>query len=512
MARKPGTIVGNNGGRVLLLLLLFFLAIYSFISNGFSTFAIICSIPILGAFVITVFRFRMMSFWMLVCINYILQWRDCPFPSGIPMSLYNEMLELLLIALAIIDLKDAKFERCGNVMLLALIIWCGFCTIEVFNDTCNLGINIGAWYQGVRMMAYQLMYAFIVFTIYIKNPRILVRYLYVWGCLSLFAVFWVWKQKYIGFTHLEESWIQGPGRSTHIINGGTLTRYFSIYSDAATYGIGIASTAVAFIIFGITSKIRKHKYFFLFVGFACAWGMFPSGTRTAIACMMAGFVLYVFLSKSLKIAIPLTLIFGLLVFLLAFTKIGNGNQQIRRMRSAFDKSDASANQRTINQETMRKYMKEAPWGIGLGMYGEQVPANNKYRLMSTIAADSEYVFIWLRTGIIGITVFLISNALMLLGGCWIVFFTLKNSTLRGIGAGFCCAFISQQLGGYGNQVLMQFPNGLVFYGGLTIVYILPHIEKEWIKYEEEIIAKQEERKQLKKEKREKKRIKGMFGW
>ena len=176
------------------------------------------------------------------------------------------------------------------------------------------------------------------------------------------------------------------------------------------------------------------------------------------------------------------------------------------MRSAFDKSDASANQRTINQETMRKYMKEAPWGIGLGMYGEQVPANNKYRLMSTIAADSEYVFIWLRTGIIGITVFLISNALTLLGGCWIVFFTLKNSTLRGIGAGLCCAFVSQQLGGYGNQVLMQFPNCITFYGGLSIVYILPIIEQEWNIYEGELLAKQEEKKRLKLEKKRASRV------
>ena len=512
MAQRINYFSGNTGGRVLLLLLLFFLAIYSFVNAGFTPFAFICAVPILVLLVIAAFKSSMLSFWALICINYIVQWKDAPLPSGIPVSLYNEMLELILIALAIIDIKDSKFERCGNLMLLALIIWCGFCTIEVLNDTCNLGINISAWFQGVRMLAFQLMYAFIVFTIYIKNPKILVRYLYVWGCLALFAAFWVWKQKYIGFTHLEESWIQGPGRTTHIINGGTLIRYFSIYSDAATFGIGIASTAVAFIIFGITSKIKKHKYFFLIVGSACAWAMFPSGTRTAIACMMLGFILYVFLSKSIRIAIPITIIFGVLVFLLAFTKIGNGNQQIRRMRSAFDKSDASANQRTINQETMRKYMKEAPWGIGLGMYGEQVPANNKYRLMSTIAADSEYVFIWLRTGEIGITTFLVSTFIMLAGACWVVFFTLKTPSLRGIGAGFCCAFASQQLGGYGNQVLMQFPNGLVFYGGLAIVYILPHIEKEWIDYETGIIAKQEEKKRLKKEKREKARVKGLLGW
>ena len=176
------------------------------------------------------------------------------------------------------------------------------------------------------------------------------------------------------------------------------------------------------------------------------------------------------------------------------------------MRSAFDKNDASANVRTINQETMRKYMKEAPWGIGIGMGFNNVPANNKYRRMATIAPDSEYVFIWLRAGKIGIITFLITTAIMLVGACWIVFFILKSPSLRGIGAGFCCAFVSQQLGGYGNQVLMQFPNCLVFYGGLAIVYVLPWMEKEWIEWENNILAKQEEKKRLKLEKKRASRV------
>ena len=251
----------------------------------------------------------------------------------------------------------------------------------------------------------------------------------------------------------------------------------------------MASTGVAFIIFGITSKIKKFKYIFLFIGILCIWGMFPSGTRTAIACVGAGFILYIFLSKSFKIAIPFTILFALGAFILVFTNIGNGNQQIRRMRSAFDKTDASANVRSINQETMKKYMRDAPWGIGVGMGMDNVPANNKYRRMATIAPDSEYVFIWLHTGVIGITIFIITTVMILLGACRIVFFKLKSPSLRGIGAGMCCAFVSQQLGAYGNQVLMQFPNGLVFYGAISVVYILPYIENEWIEYEAKLLNK-----------------------
>ena len=506
MNKALKTYAKDNGGRVSLLLLLFFVAIYEFISAGFSAFAIICFIPTIILFVIGSFRYRMFLFWVLVIINYFLQMQDAPKIPG-PMSLPNEILQLSLLAIALIDLENSLFERIGNIMFFSLLAWCSFCIVEILNDTCGLGINIGAWYQGARMMAFQLIYIFLVFTLYVTNPKILKYYLYVWGALALFAVFWVWKQQYIGLTRNEFNWLYyGPGQSTHLLQAGTLIRYWSIYGDAANYGIGIASTGVAFFIFGITAKIKKLKYFFLIVGGLCIWGMFPSGTRTAMGCIMAGFIAYIFLSKSFKIAVPFTILFVFFAFILVFTNIGQGNQQIRRMRSAFDKKDASANVRSINQATMKKYMKDAPWGIGMGMFGSNVPANNKYNRMATIAPDSEYVFIWLRTGVVGITVFLICTAIMLLGACWIVFFTLKSPSLRGIGAGFCCAFVSQQLGGYGNQVLMQFPNGLVFYGGLTIVYVLPWIEKEWIEWENKELAIQEEKKRLKLEKKRASRV------
>lgn len=501
---KYSSFVQNNGGRVLILFLLFLLAIYQFSTAGFNAFAIVCLIPVISLFIIAAFRYRMFVFWMLIFVNYLLQMKDISLP--VPMSLPNEMLEIILLALAIIDVKELKAERAGNMMLYALLLWCGFCTIEVLNNTCGLGINVGAWYTGARAMAFQIMYAFLVFSLYITKPKALMTYIFIWGGLALLACFWVWKQKNMGFTAAENVWIQTRGRSTHILQAGTLIRYFSIYSDAANFGIGIAATSVAFFIFAITSKILKHRIFFALVGAACLWAMFPSGTRTAIFCFFAGFIVYIFLSKSIKIAVPVTILFTLFVFMLAFTTIGNSNQQIRRMRSAFDKNDASAGTRSVNQKAMKKYMAEAPWGIGLGIGYQNIPANNKYWKVANTPPDSEYVYIWQHTGSIGLTMFIITTIIMFMGACWIVFFRIKSPSLRGIGSGMCCAFVAMQLGGYGNQVLMQFPNCLVFYGGLSLVYGLPFYEEEWNEYEGKLLAKQEERKRLKLEKKKASRV------
>ena len=229
--------------------------------------------------------------------------------------------------------------------------------------------------------------------------------------------------------------------------------------------------------------------------------MFQSGTRTAIFCLAAGLMLFIVLSKSVKIAVPFSIAFVIFAFILVFTNIGDGNQQIRRMRSAFDSSDASSNVRDINKAAIRKYIQDAPWGLGIGSTQANIPSNNKYRKLSDIPPDSEYVYIWVHTGVIGITVFIITTLIMLAGACWIVMFRLKSRSLMGIGAGLCGSFVAIQLGAYANQILMQFPNCLLFYGGLSIVYILPYMEPAWIEYENKRLAEIAEKKRLKLEKK-----------
>lgn len=499
----------ENGGRVLVLFLLFSLAIYQFVTVGLPAFAIICIIPFFIPAIYAVFRWQMFTFWTLIFVNYFIQFvaKNKWLPSGIPTSLLNEMLEIMLLAIAIIDTrKTIFFNRTLNIMFLMLIVWSSFCTLQLLNNTCSLGIDVAGWYTGARLMAFQLLYAFLVFSLFISNPETLFKYLKVWAWLSLFSAFWTWKQQNIGFSDAENAWLQTAGRTTHIINGGTLIRYFSTFNDAACYGIHAASAAITFIIISITTRIKKDRIFFLITGLLVIWQMFASGTRTATFCLIAGFLTFLVLSKSIRIFIPSAIIGGILLCLLMFTTIGNGNQQIRRMRSGFNKNDASANVRDINQAAIKVYLADAPWGIGLGASYNNVPANNKFNKLSKIPPDSEYVYIWVHTGVIGITTFLITTAIMLIGACWIVFFRLRNRSLMGVGAGLCAAFVSMQLGGYANQVLMQFPNCLTFYGGLAIVYILPYIEPAWIEYEEKRFAEQEEKKRIKLEKKLAKRV------
>lgn len=497
----------EHGGRVLLLFLLFLLAIYNFITAGFNSFAIVCLSPLIIGFGYIAFKKKEIVFFGLIFVNYFLQFfgRNQWLPSSIPTSVYNEFLELILIAIVLIDIRKEKhFGRTMNIMMFAVMLWTILCLLEIFNDTCGLGINVSAWFTGFRLMAFQLIYFVIIFSLYIDSPQILIKYIKVWACLALFSVFWTWKQSYIGLTPAEHAWLYSGGPSTHLVNG--IIRYWSTFSDAANYGCNAAATSVAFLIFGLTSRFPKERIFFILTSVAILWGMFASGTRTAIACYFAGLLVYIFLSKSVKFAIPVIIFTILSFFLLAFTNIGQGNNQIRRMRSAFNKNDASANVRDINKATMAKYLQDAPWGIGIGIHNGDVPARNKYVVMSYIAPDSEYVYMWIHTGRIGVSVFALSMFLMFAGACRIVLFKLKSKTLIGIGAGLCCAFAAIQLGAYLNQVLYQYPNGLIFFGGLAIVYVLPYLEKDWEAHEQTRLEELEEKNRLKLEKKKASRV------
>ena len=491
----------ENGGRVILLFLLFALAIYLFINAGFNAYAVICLSPLVIFFIYAAFKWKMGVFCTLIIVNWFIMNRNFSIPF--PTSLADESLEILLIAIAIIDIRNTPhFGRAWNFMLLAILIWCGLCTIEVLNDTCGLGLQINAWFVGFRYLALHLVWIILVFSIYISDPKSLTFYLRLWACLSLFSAFYTWKMIHIGLTAKESSWLYSPGNRTHLLNAGTLIRYWSTFNDAATYGCNASASAVAFLIFGITSKIKFDKIFFILTSVIVTWGMFQSGTRTAMITLIAGFIVFLFLSRSVKILVPSAIMGGILLFILMFTNIGNSNQQMRRMRSAFNREqDASANVRDINKAAIAKYIEDAPWGIGLGMMSKDIPANNKFKILSDIPPDSEYVFIWVRTGPIGVTVFTCCMVMILIGGCIIVLFKLKSPSLIGIGGGFCAAFVSIHLGGYANQILFQYPNGLTFFGGMAIVYLLPYIEPEWIKYEENKIAKIEEKKRLRVEKK-----------
>ena len=500
----------NSGGRVLILFLLFLFALYQLSTSGITGFAAVCLLPALGIFIYLAFKHQNALFWFIFTMNYFVMGLQRYGYIPVPITVVAVLPQLLLLMSLLILPPKKEGGKFATPMFLGIILWTIYLVLQLFNDTCNLPISIGDWLTNITFFSLYFIITYILINKIINTPENIIRFIRLWAFFSIVAAFWAWRQQTFGWDNAENAWLMSGARRTHIIGGSI--RYFSFFSDAANFGCSLAASAVTFYIIALTTKLKKDKILFSIAGALSTYGFFTSGTRTALVCFIAGIFLYIFLSKSVKLTITVTILGGLFVFFMMGTDIGNGNMQIRRMRSTFNKDDASLGVRDINKESMKKYLKDAPFGFGINIKESSIPPFNKFRKVYETSNDSTYVYFWQRTGIVGVYVFAIMNIIILAGGSIVVLFRLKNKACKGIAAGFCCAFVAIQVGGYANHILLQYPNIILFYGGMAIVYLLPTIEQDWISYEERCVAIQEEKKRLRQEKIENMKVKPWYSW
>lgn len=158
-----------------------------------------------------------------------------------------------------------------------------------------------------------------------------------------------------------------------------------------------------------------------------------------------------------------------------FTYIGHGNAEIRRMRSAFNVSeDASFIARMQNQEKMRTFMDTHPFGVGVGKAKRSEQGDYLYQLPT----DTSYVYVWVETGIVGLTFFIAMFLIILLRGSYLIWFKIKDRELKGLLSALLGGIAGMLVSSYGNEMLQQFPNGPTVYMCLAFVLLGPQFDKE----------------------------------
>ena len=186
--------------------------------------------------------------------------------------------------------------------------------------------------------------------------------------MTLLAAAKGYWQKNKGFDSTELSWLWAYGARTHFIHSGI--RYFSFFTDAGLFGASMGLSCTVFTLTFFYTKNLFLRLFYLIVGMAGFYGLLISGTRSAIAVPIAGLGLFLFLSKSWKIGIISFILLAGGIGMLKYTKIGENNKLIRRMRTVFDTEDQSMMARFENQKALNAYMDEMPFGIGMGAIGK----------------------------------------------------------------------------------------------------------------------------------------------
>ncbi|WP_435624551.1 hypothetical protein [Flagellimonas sp.] len=395
----------------------------------------------------------------------------------IPMTwglLMDGLMVLMYLALFFKAFRiKVPWERANSQLTLLVTIWFGYAVLQIVNPEA---VSIAAWFYAMRGLAlYQWLFVPLVFMLFNKEKDLHLFFV-IWGVLSVLATMKGMQQLIFGVDSYEQAWLDAGGDVTHILFGKL--RIFSFYSDAGQFGASQGHTGVVFGVLALFAKNRKFQIFCGIVAMAGLLGMMISGTRGAIAVPAMGGVMFILVRKHIP-SIVLGVIAGIGVFVFfKYTTIGNDNDQIRRMRTAFDPNDASLEMRRINQAKLKGYLATRPLGGGIGSTGNWGKRFSPNTFLANTATDSWFVAVWADTGIVGLYLHLFILFFILITGAYNCMFKIRDDWLKGQITALVCGMAGIMLASYGNGVFGQFPTCILMYTGMVFIFISPKLDKK----------------------------------
>lgn len=410
----------------------------------------------------------------LFFINYFLLGITRYFPiDGVSVIMDISLLLLFVcILFNILAGVDFPWERVKkNPLVYLWLIWLIYTVCEILNPTAMLN----AWILTRGLMYNAVITVFLTALLIDKTKYIKILF-FILSVFTLLAICKAFGQKFFGFDAAEWAWLERDGGKTHLIATGV--RYFSFFTDAGNFGSNMGFALVAYMILAIYVKNNVLRIYYFVVSILAGYAMFLSGTRGAMIVPLGGLAMYIILNKNIKgiLGGGLTLLIVYIFF--AFTYIGEGNEQIRRMRTAFKPTkDASYLVRKENQRRLATYMRHRPFGEGLGLAGVS-GMQFSYRFTTSIPTDSHYVSIWVQCGIIGLLLHIGILLFVIVYSGYIIMFRIRNKELKGLLIAMNCGVFGLMLSAYGNNFFGQFPTGMIVNMCQTFLVLGEYFDKE----------------------------------
>lgn len=421
-------------------------------------------LPFVFTFLYLLFRYPIIGLYTAVSLGFVLLGIG-RYVSGIPIGLAMDgILVITLIALIFnkfyerIDWEPAK----KDITLLALI-WFGYTLFQIINPEAR---SFAAWFSGRGLGFYMLLMVPLTL-LFIDSNRKLNIFFYIWGVFTLLVTLKGVMQLILGVDPWEQAWLNEGNYKTHILFGKL--RVFSFLSDAGQFGANQAYSAVVATIVSMSQTKWKSKLFFIIVALAGFYGMIVSGTRGAISIPLAGFSAFFVLRKNIPVMISGFFMLIIVFVFFKYTTIGQGNDQIRRMRTAFDPNDASLQVRLENQRKLKSYMASRPFGGGIGHGGVKAQKYLPNAYLSQIPTDSGYVLIWVEMGIVGLLLHLFILFYVVGKSSYCIMFRIRDPNLKLQMAALTSGIFGIMVANYGNAVLYQMPTSMLIYTSMALM-------------------------------------------
>jgi len=432
---------------------------------------ILLVIALVLPFVITVFYEPRIGFVAYIIYSFFIAFlgrevADLPFLYGIEIVLFISWIAALLH-----NSKEYNWSFIKNDLCILGLIWFGITVLELGNPA---GANPLGWFTDGRYPLLWVLSVPLCMVIFNKKKD-LNLFIIIIISISILACLNGIKQLKIGLFPGEQLFLDSGGYKTHILFGQL--RVFSFYPDAGQFGASMAQMCVIALVLALGPfKIWKR----ILLGGVAAfflYGMSISGTRGALFALVTGILMVLILDKNikLKVLVLAALVIGL-VFL-KYTYIGQGNSQIRRMRTSLNPEDPSLQLRLGNQLRLRSYLSSHPFGGGIGSIGYGGRTYNKGSFLASVPPDSYWVKVWAMYGIVGLIIWVGIMMYIVGKGCGILW-KIKDQGLRykltALHAGAFGIFFCS----YGNEVINIYPSAVIVYVSWAFVFLGPYLDKK----------------------------------
>lgn len=444
--------------------LLIVLAAMIIVKMGLAGAGLLIGLPVALIFLYFLFKYPVIGLYGAMLMSYMVPTLGRYLPFQAPFGLSVD----LLLVLTLLVLFFKYFQKLNlwpsyNILFLAMGLWMAYIVLQIANPQAR---SIQAWFFAMRGLAlYQWLIIILCFSL-LKSRRDFYRFAKFWLGLTFFAALWGFKQKLIGVDSFEQAWLDAGAGVQHLLFGKL--RIFGNYTDAGTYGPAMAHTGVAAGILAFGPYRFRVRLLLMTIALFSLYAMLISGTRGALGVPAAGGLIFLILTKNIRL---LSLGGGaaLVVFvLLKFTTVGSGNYDVQRLRTALDPNDPSLMVRVVNRQRLDNYLADKPLGGGVGSAGYWGERFSPGTWLANFPTDGLYTRVKAETGVVGLYLYL-GMWLSILGAGIYVAWQYVDPEKKYIAIAAIAGYSGMLLTSYGNEVINQIPN--VFFTLIPLCFV-----------------------------------------
>lgn len=407
-------------------------------------------------------------FLMGIFMFYADRMLNLSFPMG---TVYDGLVALAFIAVFLNE-RPFDWRSFWNPITVMFVVLICFQVLQLFNPNANSAV---AWLVSLRNNTSFLIYV-VCFHLF-SSLRAVKQFTGVWIGVALLTGLYGIYQHFFGLNTWEMAWMnESPERIGLYIIWGEL-RVFSFLSDPSAYGLFIGMTSLATLVLSLGPFRVPVRVGFGFLTILLLVAMSYSGTRTAMALVIAGVAFYILImlhNRRVLVASAAMVFVGAVLLFGPFY-----GSTMSRLRSTFKASeDPSMAVRDYKRLAFQQYIQKNPIGGGLNTVGKSGARYSPgHPLAGEWDPDSGYLFSALETGWIGLLIVQGVFFIVLLTGIN-QFFSMRDPVLKTYVMAYIVPFFALSIAHFAQDAMFTKPMNVLVFATYALVFKIATLEKK----------------------------------